>query len=91
MAAREIAHTPLAQAAAANSQTLYTLNDVLYGDAVADPNLASVRTRIFDERYLVLTIDPTCLVRHRTHLQRRPSDRRFSLGDAVAVSSHDLR
>ena len=59
VAAREIAHTPLAQAAAANPTALYTLNNVLYGDAVADPNLASVRTRIFDERYLVLTIDPT--------------------------------
>jgi hypothetical protein len=59
VAAREIAHTPLAQASAANPTTLYTLHDVLYGDAVADPNLASVRTRIFDERYLVLTIDPT--------------------------------
>jgi hypothetical protein len=59
VAAREIAHTPLAQAAAANPTALYTLNDVLYDDAVADPQLASVRTRIFDERYLVLTIDPT--------------------------------
>jgi hypothetical protein len=57
VAAREIAHTPLAQAAAGSTATLYTLNNVLYGDAVADPNLASVRTRIFDERYLVLTID----------------------------------
>ena len=59
VAAREIAHTPLAQAAAANPTALYTLNDVLYDDAVADPQLASVRTRIFNERYLVLTIDPT--------------------------------
>ena len=91
VAAREIAHTPLAQAAAANPTALYTLNDVLYGDAVADPNLASVRTRIFDERYLVLTIDPTPILRNGTHVQWRAPDRRFPPGHAVAIAGDDLR
>ena len=60
VAAREIGRTPLPAAqinSGSSSGSPITLNYVLYGDATADPSLASVRTQVFDDNMLVLTID----------------------------------
>jgi hypothetical protein len=57
VAAREISRTPL-PAAVSNGNAI-TLQYVLYGNATADPNLQSVRQRVFDDNMLVLSIDQT--------------------------------
>ena len=49
VAAREISRTPLPPTA--------DLMDVLYGDASTDASWQDVRKRVFDDQYLVLTID----------------------------------
>jgi hypothetical protein len=56
VAAREISRTPLPAALAGTGATM-TLGYVLYGDVSADPNLVPVRTQVFDDNMLVLTID----------------------------------
>jgi hypothetical protein len=61
LAAREIARTPLPPVPNGPftdpDPNATFLQDVLYGNASSDPNnLTAVRTRIFDDRYLVLSI-----------------------------------
>ena len=57
VAAREISRTPLPAAQTSTGDPM-TLTHVLYGDASTDTSLQDVRKRVFDERYLVLSIDP---------------------------------
>ena len=59
VAARELSRTPLPAVVNVPPDPKYggsALEYVLYGPST-DPNLADVRKRVFDERYLVLSID----------------------------------
>jgi hypothetical protein len=57
-AAREISRTPLpAVALTGDGSVPITLTDVLYDNTSTYPCLQDVRKRVFDERYLVLSID----------------------------------
>jgi hypothetical protein len=60
VAAREISRTPLPAAqisSGSSSGSAITLYYVLYGDASKDTSLLPVRTQVFDDNLLVLTID----------------------------------
>ena len=55
VAAREISRTPIPLQFAATGGTI-KLEDVLYGNANANPELTDVRSRVFDEHYLALDV-----------------------------------
>jgi len=62
-AAREISRTPLPAVPGPQDPNYPNdpdfLNYVLYGNATNDPALAGVRQRVFDDNFLVLTVDQT--------------------------------